>query len=272
MLPYLGITLLLAGAIYGVVRINGGAAGLAAGGERAAGDFAGLVEDELLEDARRSGITFDDLDLLAGAKVHPDEHLHEWEREHHEQQQQQQQGGGGAGLDRRAAIEQEQHQQQQQQQQGQHADPGVAAAVAAHIAAQQALPQRNGPSLYSANLSGGEASGHTGVGSQDRALPFCHLRLSFPNAPAAPAGPRAPILILLYCCLAVSAAAVDIRGNVMHTADLEGKVTVVVNVASQCGYTGGRLVGGRTLGWAGLGWAGLAAWQARLGWLAGLPC
>ena len=310
MLPYLGITLLLAGAIYGVVRINGGAAGLAAGGERAAGDFAGLVEDELLEDARRSGITFDDLDLLAGAKVHPDEHLHEWEREHHEQQQQQQQGGGGAGLDRRAAIEQEQHQQQQQQQhellhpeehpdealggteeqqqerleqehlqglqhlehqqhpgqqrsepqqqqqqQGQHADPGVAAAVAAHIAAQQALPQRNGPSLYSANLSGGEASGHTGVGSQDRALPFCHLRLSFPNAPAAPAGPRAPILILLYCCLAVSAAAVDIRGNVMHTADLEGKVTVVVNVASQCGYTGGRLVGGRTLGWAGLGWA-----------------
>lgn len=94
MLPYLGITLLLAGAIYGVVWINGGAAGLAAGGERAAGDFAGLVEDELLEDARRSGITFDDLDLLAGAKVHPDEHLHEWEREHHEQQQQQQGGGG----------------------------------------------------------------------------------------------------------------------------------------------------------------------------------
>ncbi len=38
---------------------------------------------------------------------------------------------------------------------GQPDDTAVAAHVAAHIAAQQALPQREGPSLYSANLSGG---------------------------------------------------------------------------------------------------------------------
>ena len=33
-------------------------------------------------------------------------------------------------------------------------------------------------------------------------------------------------------------AAVDIRGHVMRTADLAGKVTIVVNVASHCGFTG----------------------------------
>ncbi|PRW44568.1 glutathione peroxidase [Chlorella sorokiniana] len=59
-----------------------------------------------------------------------------------------------------------------------------AAHVAAHIAEQQALPQREGPSLYTANLS-----------------------------------------------------AVDIRGNVMRTADLAGKVAIIVNVASNCGFT-----------------------------------
>lgn len=71
-------------------------------------------------------------------------------------------------------------------------DPAVAAHVAAHIAAQQALPRRDGPSLYAANLS-----------------------------------------------------AVDIRGNVVHTADLAGRVTIVANVASNCGYTGAGWVWAR---------------------------
>jgi hypothetical protein len=54
----------------------------------------------------------------------------------------------------------------------------------------------------------------------------------------------------------------------MHTADLEGKVTVVVNVASQCGYTGARWVGGSGLGSAGPG--SLRGMLDLRGWLD--PC
>ncbi|KAI3428611.1 hypothetical protein D9Q98_007434 [Chlorella vulgaris] len=65
-----------------------------------------------------------------------------------------------------------------------HADPAVAAAVAAHIERQQAMPRRTGASLYAANLS-----------------------------------------------------AVDIQGQALHTAHLAGHVTLIVNVATHCGFT-----------------------------------
>lgn len=37
----------------------------------------------------------------------------------------------------------------------------------------------------------------------------------------------------------VRVAAVDIHGHTVYTGSLMGKVTLVVNVASHCGYTGG---------------------------------
>ncbi|KAI7839624.1 hypothetical protein COHA_006624 [Chlorella ohadii] len=102
-------------------------------------------------------------------------------------------GGGGGGIDapvldagadsEQAELEAE-HLARLQALEAQGHDPHTAAHVAAHIAEQQSLPQREGPSLYASNLS-----------------------------------------------------AVDIRGNVMRTADLTGKVTIVVNVASHCGFT-----------------------------------
>lgn len=48
-------------------------------------------------------------------------------------------------------------------------------------------------------------------------------------------------------------AAVDIRGNVLRTADLAGKVTIVVNVASKCGFTGGPRAGSLFLPASGCG-------------------
>jgi hypothetical protein len=93
--------------------------------------------------------------------------------------------------------------QQQQQQQGGdeelpalHPDPAVAAAVAAHIAAQQALPRRTGPSLYAANLTGGEA----GLAAQQGGL--CQVSVPAGGAwgtlapcPAVRAGARDGILV-----------------------------------------------------------------------------
>ena len=148
----------------------------------------------------------------------------------------------------------------------------MAAAVAAHIAEQQAMPQRNGPSLYAANLSGEgrlgeERAGKGRLGSNPPTPPASHPVALLPCASTTRlACPRTP-----RCPAALPAAAVDIRGNVMHTADLAGKVTVMVNVASQCGYTGGWMGWGLWLaGWL----AGcLAAWLpgCLAAWLAGLP-
>jgi glutathione peroxidase len=101
-------------------------------------------------------------------------------------------GGGGGGIEGGAVLDADaeqaeleaEHLARLQALEDQGHDPHTAAHVAAHIAEQQALPQREGPSLYTANLS-----------------------------------------------------AVDIRGNVMRTADLAGKVAIIVNVASNCGFT-----------------------------------
>lgn len=56
--------------------------------------------------------------------------------------------------------QQEQRSEEQRKQAGAHGEhePALTEHIAAHIAAQQALPRREGPSLYSANLSG-ELSG-----------------------------------------------------------------------------------------------------------------
>ena len=149
-----------------------------------------------------------------------------------------------------------------------HPDPDVAAAVAAHIAEQQAMPRREGPSLYSANLSGEGRRGRTGGGGRGcgRGLaPGGGLWRRGAGRPArggACMQQLAPLAVHGLCeaCRAAAAqepgalmcppacrprlpppphpAAVDIHGQVLHTADLMGRVTVIVNVASQCGYTG----------------------------------
>lgn len=235
-LTYLVLAVLLAGSIYGVARVARGSGGSSGGA--ASIDILAL-NDALMDNARVGGARGG---AAAAARAQQQQqqhssgqqHLHEDVHDrraaleqHHlqqaaaageadglEQQQAQQQGAdSGAGLTQeqlefqhlqelqlleqqhalaaqRAADEQQQGQEGGVLAAAQLQEAGTQEHVAAHIAAQQALPRREGPTLYSANLS-----------------------------------------------------AVDIRGNVMHTADLMGKVTLIVNVASQCGYTEANYAG-----------------------------
>lgn len=119
------------------------------------------------------------------------------EQQHHQQQQEQHvlaaAAGGGAvvqevtqeqleqqhlaqlqHLEQQHALAAQQALEEQQQQQQQHVggaehghDPALEEHVAAHIAAQQALPRREGPSLYSANLSGERVHSRGGEGRGD---------------------------------------------------------------------------------------------------------
>ena len=228
-LTYVLIAALLGGSLYVVARLGRlGLAGAGGGPE----DFP--LGSDLLDGARLGQ------QRLQQQQQHPPVHVHEDVHDRRAAMEQHAAAAAALGADadeEQAALE-AQHVAQLKALEQQGHDAATAAHVAAHIAQQQAMPQREGPSLYAADLSGGAVI-HSCAAAPGMAATAAAAAAFLGRLPCPSASQHAALSNARPSLLPPRPAAVDIRGNVMRTADLAGKVTIVVNVASRCGFTGG---------------------------------